>query len=89
MDIKERVKGHKLIATDHFKARLVEREIDPNEIYYILRDKYKELRLFCFCGKVMYSSERLSLVLRVTPGEFILITVMDFSPEKPKDVMVV
>ena len=87
--VREKVHHHRLIATEHFKQRAIEREIDLDEIYHVVNKEYDRIRLYCYCGKVAYISSRITFVFEVRPNEIVLITAIKDKKENPNVRMVV
>ncbi len=87
--LKERIFQHRIYATDHFLRRIENRNISQEDIFFILLNRYQEIRLFCNSGKVMYVSERLSFLFEVNSVRILLITAMDFRAEPSPEVMVI
>ena len=86
--VREKVHHHRLIATDHFIERVVERGIDLDDIYHIINTEYERIRLYCNCGKVAYISDRLTFVFEIRGNKIILITAIDEKKNNAKVEMV-
>ena len=87
--VRRKVHHHRLIATKHFKQRAIERDIDLDDIYHVINKEYSRIRLYCYCGKVAYISNRITFIFEVRPTEIVLITAIKDKKKNPDVRMVV